>query len=644
MSGVLPSPSPAGLRPWRDDAAAWLVAALTAAVLALHGAAAGNFLDSGELIVAARTLGVVHPPGHPAWLGWAQLADWLPLGPHAARVAWLSALAGGWAAGLVVRIGRQLLQPHLQGRGQTAWALAGGLLLPAAASLWQVGTRAEVYTLALACNLWAVYAGLEASAASTAKRRVEASTQAAVAVALGLCNHHYVTLFALPAVLVAGSGGLRRLGATAPRQLLWPVAAAASLGLLYLALPWRDLSMAELRWGHPATAQGFWDHVTARHFARSVTGVDVSVVDNALVLLGMLAMGLGGYLALPGILGLTAGVLRRDRGLWTLLLMLAGGIGTKALMQIDTGNPDDHGYVLLALAALALGVSRLGALFATPRLGWLALGLTVALGSWQVWTLQQDPTANMSALRLAAHVDDHLRRTLAPGSLLAANYYGLQFAEQQFRLGEGRRPDVVALHLSARTGDTDGGKGFLRWLQRTRPELDDIVLTAARSGRAPVGPLLARAERQPVYAEQDPDGRIPAPYFGFDGTAHRLLTEPERRLDLDIEHWRKRQHDRWQRLYDRLTPADLADKSSKSVLLWQHALQAAHGLRRGWLELTRDELARAEALQPGDRSLARLRQRLAALDAAWQRADTKGFQALWKRYATLDLTGLLGPE
>ena len=171
-----------------------------------------------------------------------------------------------------------------------------------------------------------------------------------------------------------------------------------------------------------------------------------------------------------------------------------------------------------------------------------------------------------------------------------------------------------------------------------------MVLTAARSGRAPVGPLLARAERQPVYAEQDPDGRIPAPYFGFDGTVHRLLTEPERRLDLDVEHWRQRQAQRWQRLYDRLSDADLADKSSKSILLWQHALQAAHGLRRGWLELTRDELKRAEALQPGDRSLGRLRERLAALDAAWQRADTKGFAALWKRYATLDLTGLLGPD
>ena len=630
-----------GLLPWSQDWAAWLAGALTTVILAWHAAPAGNFLDSGELIAAARTLGVVHPPGHPAWLSWAQLAEWLPFGPHAVRVAWLSALAAGLSAVLTVRIGRQLLQPHVQGTTQTLWVLAGALVLPAAGSLWQVGTRAEVYTLALLTNLVAVYAGLEASAAATTGRRVQEAVVAAVAVALGLCNHHYVTLFALPAVLAAGSGGLRKLLRDRPALLLWPVAAAASLGLLYLALAWRDLSDAEIRWGHPATWQGWWDHVTAKHFARSVTGAQVNVVDNAMVLLGMLAVGLGGLLALPGILGVAVGWLRRDRGLAVLVLLLVGGVATKALMQIDTGNPDDHGYVLLALVGLALGLTRLGSVLPGKALAAAVLAGVVGLGGWQVQSLAASPQDNLSDLRLPATLDDDLRRTLAPGAILASNYYGLQFAEQQFRLGEGRRPDVIALHLSARTGDTDGGTGFLRWLQRTHPELEDVVLTAAQVRRAPVGALLVRAETQPVYVEQDPEARIPPASYGFDGMSQRLLTQPERWLDLDLHHWQERQNRRWQRLYDRVLPQDLADKSSRAVLLWQHALQAAHALRRGWMDIARDELARAQKLQPGDHSLIRLQQRLAALEAAWQRADTKGFTALWKQYASMDLTALL---
>src|SRR5215471_9949784 len=48
--------------------------------------------DSGELIVAARTLGVAHPPGFPLYVLLAHLAAMVPIGNIAARVNFASAV------------------------------------------------------------------------------------------------------------------------------------------------------------------------------------------------------------------------------------------------------------------------------------------------------------------------------------------------------------------------------------------------------------------------------------------------------------------------------------------------------------------------------------------------------------------------
>src|SRR5205823_4605669 len=56
--------------------------------------------DSGELILAAHSLGIPHPPGYPVWLLLARLADLLPWGTVALRVNALSALLAAARAGV----------------------------------------------------------------------------------------------------------------------------------------------------------------------------------------------------------------------------------------------------------------------------------------------------------------------------------------------------------------------------------------------------------------------------------------------------------------------------------------------------------------------------------------------------------------
>ncbi|HEY6332560.1 MAG TPA: DUF2723 domain-containing protein, partial [Blastocatellia bacterium] len=58
-----------------------------------------TLVDSGELIVAARWLGVAHPPGFPLYVLLAHLATLLPFGNVAQRVNFASAFFAAIASG-----------------------------------------------------------------------------------------------------------------------------------------------------------------------------------------------------------------------------------------------------------------------------------------------------------------------------------------------------------------------------------------------------------------------------------------------------------------------------------------------------------------------------------------------------------------
>lgn len=653
-----PGPQRDSSPPLSGDAVAWMALGVGTAAMGLAGAPALSWLDSGELVAAARELGNIHPPGHPAWLSLAAAADLLPLGPYCARTAWLSALGAGVSLMLVVRIARSIVA----GPGAGAWAALAALLLGLSASLWQVGVRTEVYTLALAGNLWALHAALRAGRAASpplpdARQVLGPLAECAVALCLGLLNHHYVTLFVVPALLVAGWPALRWLWRTQRRWLVWLLATSAWLGVGYLALSLRGLADTEMRWGNPAIVSGLWDTVTARHFQRSVTESAAPLLDNTLVLLGMVSAGLGGWLAALGASGMALGTVRPDRTVAALWLALLGGLATKALMRIDTRNPDDHGYVLMAAAVFALGAAQIGRVLVGPGGIWAArptlwrqrvsaafLALALPVGAWHAWEVWQDPACNLAQLRAPDAIDSQMRRTLAPGALYLSNYYGLAFNEQAFRIAEGRRPDVVAPHLTFRTGDTDHGHAYQAWFASRHPELRQLAVAAQGLDRAPVGNLLALTEGQPIHAEQDPEARIPAPYYSFDGFAHRMTVLAERTLDYDVAAQRERSEHIWQRVYASIGEDALRDHPTRALLLWQHALQAAHALRRGWMSVAESELQRARLLNPQDRLVDRLAGRLGALDAAWKRADTKAFQGLWQHYATLDFDALVGAD
>jgi len=99
-----------------------------------------TFRDSGELITAAYTLGISHPPGSPLYLLIAKLFTFLPVGDIAYRVNLMSAFFASLALVVLYFIGLRLFQDILP-------ACFSALVLGISRTFWSYSLIAEVDTL-----------------------------------------------------------------------------------------------------------------------------------------------------------------------------------------------------------------------------------------------------------------------------------------------------------------------------------------------------------------------------------------------------------------------------------------------------------------------------------------------------------------
>src|SRR5690242_21909472 len=90
-------------------AGAGLVFLVSLVVYCLTLAPTVTLVDSGELIVAARFLGVAHPPGFPLYLIFAHLFSLLPIGSIAVRINLASATFGAFACGMLTLVAVELI-------------------------------------------------------------------------------------------------------------------------------------------------------------------------------------------------------------------------------------------------------------------------------------------------------------------------------------------------------------------------------------------------------------------------------------------------------------------------------------------------------------------------------------------------------
>ncbi|MCA9939074.1 MAG: DUF2723 domain-containing protein [Anaerolineales bacterium] len=241
-----PAPPPGD---WRTPLAAALIALGVYLLTIAPDLTTAHFGgDGGELITAAITRGVPHPPGYPTYLLLSKLFSYLPLGTVAFRFNLFSALCTAAAAGLVAAATHAWShQPHPIG------SLAAALSFAFAPLVWSQALIAEVYGLNLllvAAVLWA-----------TATRRPPFWRGLLLGLAL---TTHLTSLLLLPLLLLL-----------TPRRGWGLLLLGAFSGLLpYALLPLWLNPRSPVIWGDPTTLSGWWWLVSGRLYQPNLAHLD----------------------------------------------------------------------------------------------------------------------------------------------------------------------------------------------------------------------------------------------------------------------------------------------------------------------------------------------------------------------------------
>jgi hypothetical protein len=475
-----------------------------------------NGADGGDLIAAARSLGVPHPSGYPTYTLLAWLFSQAPIGTIAYRVNLLSATCAAVSVGLLCRTA-QLLWSGTEHRD--ALCAATALAFAFSSLLWSQAVISEVYALLAlfsALVLWLLIRWRNGGPDRLL-------WLAGLTFGLGLGNH--LTLaFMAPAILVLLWPDRRRWF----RARAWlPAAGFFAVGLaIYAYLPLAATHDPAVNWGDPRTWKQFLWVVAAKQYQSFVFGLPPQAIPARLSNWAWLLGDQFGWWGLILVLAGAWGWWRQDRRLllFSLAWMVPLGLYT---FFYDTG--DSYVYLLPAVLLLALwwgeGAGYLVRLAQALRPTWqrtlLALLLLLPSASlalhWQSSDLSDDWTAYAYVYQALDGV--------APGGLIVVRGDRPTFALWYALYAERQRPDVsvVSGPLMAYIWYRDHVRHL--YPQLTIPQPSDTVLTTDDLVRELI---VHNAPDRPVYAT-DPSDPWKA-WFSFAQEGHpvyRVTLKPE---------------------------------------------------------------------------------------------------------------------
>ncbi|PIS30814.1 hypothetical protein COT42_02400 [Candidatus Saganbacteria bacterium CG08_land_8_20_14_0_20_45_16] len=306
--------------------------------------------DSGELITAAATLGIAHPPGYPLYVMLGKLFTFIPFGSMAWRVNLLSAFFAAVTIALVYYIILILTQSLLA-------SIIAPLFLALTPIFWSMATVAEVFQL----NAFFVALTLLLLLVWRQSHKFAFLLLFAFCFGLSLSHHHSMLLLA-PGYLFFIWSQEKKLYLK-PQKLAW-LGLSLLAGLLpYAFLPWRSRQNPYLDWGDPETIGRFFATITRAQYGSleldnglSTSGLSLSLllaqfktfflwIVNQFTIFG-LALGLIGSWA----------SLKQNKSLFFLLLwlFLSSGLGFIILSRYPLDLPTTFAFCQANLSKFML--------------------------------------------------------------------------------------------------------------------------------------------------------------------------------------------------------------------------------------------------------------------------------------------------
>ncbi len=461
-----------------------------------------TLVDSGELILAARTLGVAHPPGFPLYVLLAHVFTWLPIGSVAARVNFASALFAALAAATLTLVVAEMLLslnalPFTTSKSQKSdrrarkpspdaarsqpasgverWVIyvapcvMAGLLFAGSRTLWAYATITEVYTLSTLLIVvifflmfgWRRRVVAERAASGKAIRGGHIASPhdrwlyaAALVFGLALGVHHVSVAVTLPAfaLLVLAAEGF---GFFASKRLLKAAMFAAAGLAVYLYLPLAAHAKPLLNWGDPHSPERIWWHVTGKQYQVFFDFSPEIVIRQFKVFLSLIGrefgfnwLPLGLLMALVGLVAL----FKRDHTLgWCFVTIIAFDLAWALNYEIAE---DKDAYYLPTFLTLSIAAGY-GIVWLLERLRRtrmpvkpvVSIGVVVALLIPAIAIAANFDFNNRHRYFIARDYVENILKTVEPNGMLLTDDWQVYSPLLYLREVEGVRKDVIAMDI-----------------------------------------------------------------------------------------------------------------------------------------------------------------------------------------------------
>lgn len=590
----------------------------------------GYWLDGGELAAQAVTLDIAHPPGHPMAGLLGKLMTLLPLGPLPLRVALGQAVCAAVAAGFLYSAMDTTVRALGVERDRVAvpMALGGTWLVVCSYAWWFQAVRPEVYALQAMLVAIAIER-IVALEAAWPTHDVRPLYVAALALGLGLANHHLVAFLALPALAPT----LARVYRSRGMRPLWLAGLAIALGIAtYVYLPVRAATDPPANLGDPTDASRLFWVVSARVYAHHLGGdapqplgerfLDVFVImgrnlanvwpatdDLGEVLRALFAVGLT-LVAIYAVMR-TPGA-RRIGAVWALVLVVS--IGGRAWLGSVRSNPDILGYLMPGLAAVgAIWMALLAVLLArmghrpdgSPRFVATALAFGVAaVGLGQMKASAEG--SSLAAFHYTDDFDDERIRRLPPNAVVVLHQPQTVFRHWSLAATERARPDVSIVPMPFL-----GYPGMVEALAQRDPDLADLLRGYLLEGELRQPDVQSLAARRPLLIEMDT--RVPLELYETlvpSGLFYAVVDGGA--TDTDVLEAAEPHEEVLDRLYARLGSDGVMETETENHLLWIHYTDAVYYAAVGARDPARDALRRGLAINDQSAELRALAQALGA--------------------------------
>lgn len=578
-----------------------LAAALPFALYAFSAGGTAYWLDSAEFTAAAIDLDIPHPPGHPLASLWGKLFTLLPLGPLPFRVALGQAVACALALACAQRaLARTLAFLGLSHRGAQWVGVGSAWLLGGSYGFWFQAVRAEVYALAALLVCFALERlSVLATRAPDAELDPRPFYAATLAIGLGLANHHFISVLALPAFVWPFVELTRKQG---PRVLLWG-ALTGLLGLgAYVYLPLRAARLPPMDLGHPVTPGALAWVVSAQVYAKNIGTEAIQPLSERFADLAVILVE---NLRVPALLAMVVGsyLLLRQRRTWPLAALWLStafvNLAGRAWLNPVRANPDVLGYMMpgfvavvaLAASGLAVVTLELGARMKehAKHLERALSGLCVAAGAWAL--LQGYDPASLAHFHAPDLFDEIRYRALPEKSRVVLTTPQTVFRHFGAEAVERVRPDVAMVPLPFLDYGDAGEQ-----LARKRPELASVIRGFLRDQTLDQIALDKLARDHRVLLELDTSLTLPLyPWLTPSGLYYELSPEPASNQACAKAAVQREALLDW--LYAAIGD-EAHELETKRQLLWIHYTDTLFYAQRGLRDEARRAASRGLKLEP----------------------------------------------